>query len=105
MPHFAGLGVIVLAIVGSIITFNWAKLIYPECESKIMLLEVLIAFHMIGFVCVLILIYSRLNPDDIYLNTKNTFLKIKFISMNIFGLGYLFHVYLWVIPIETFLSK
>lgn len=57
------LSVNVLSIVGSIMTFNWAKLIYPECGSKIMLIGVLITLYSIGFACVLILIYSRLNPD------------------------------------------
>lgn len=63
LPHFVMLSVNVLAIVGSIMTFNWAKLIYPECGSKIMLIGVLITLYSIGFACVLILIYSRLNPD------------------------------------------
>lgn len=97
MPHFVVLGVTVLAIVGSIMIVNWAKLIYPKCESKIMVLAVLSIFNTIGLVSVVFLIYSRLNPKDMYLTTRNTFLKIKLISMYIFGLGYFFHcgLYLW----------
>lgn len=70
---------------------NWAKLVYPECESQIMVLAVLITFHVIGLLSVWYLIYSRINHKDKNLTTGNSFLKIKLISMYIFGLGYMFH--------------
>lgn len=93
LPHLVVIGVVALAIVGSIMAVNWAKLIYPECESNIMVLGVLITFHIIGLLSVWYLIYSRINQwqDDENLSTGNTFLKIKLISLYIFGLGYMFH--------------
>lgn len=93
LPHLVVIGVVALAIVGSIMAVNWAKLIYPKCESNIMVLGVLITFHIIGLLSVWYLIYSRINQcrDDENLSTGNTFLKIKLISLYIFGLGYMFH--------------
>lgn len=97
VPHLVVLGVVVLAIVVSIMAVNWANLIYPECESEKMVLAVLLTFQSIGVICVLFLIYFRKKASDMNLTTKDTFLKIKLISVYIFGVGYLFHCgyYMW----------
>lgn len=76
---------------------NWLKVINHECDSEIQVLAVLITFNSIGTFCVGYLIYSRTKNNDMNLTTKNISLKIKLISMYIFGVGYLFHcgLYVW----------
>lgn len=94
------LGVVVLAVVVSIMVVNWAKLIYKKCYSDRMVLSVLITFNVIGVIFVAILSYLRAKHSG-FGNRKNrrklTFLKIKLFSMYIFGICYLFHcgLYLW----------
>lgn len=107
VPHLVVLGVVVLAIVVSIMAVNWANLIYSECDSEIMVLAVLLTFQLIGVFCVIVLIYLRKTASDMNLKTKDTFLKIKLISMYIFGVGYLFHCgfYMWKHEVTQECSK
>lgn len=94
------LGVLLLGIVVSIMAVNWAQLISPECENENMVLIVLLISISIGLISVVGLLISRqihfkLEPSE---NKRSiTFLKIKLISMYIFGLGYIFHcgLYTW----------
>lgn len=94
------LGVVVLAVVVSIMVVNWTKLIYKKCYSDRIVLSVLITFNVIGVIFVAILSYLRAKHSG-FGNRKNrrklTFLKIKLFSMYIFGICYLFHcgLYLW----------
>lgn len=79
---------------------NWAQLISPECENENMVLIVLLISISIGLISVVGLLILRqinfkLEPSEN--KTSITFLKIKLISMYIFGLGYIFHcgLYTW----------
>ena len=102
------LGVVVLAIVVSIMVVNWAKLIFEEDISNVMVLIVLITANSSGVLGLLSLacyrfyewhkanlenesILSRPNVKEI------TFLKVKLFSMILFGLCYIIHcvLYAW----------
>lgn len=94
------LGVLLQAIVVSIMVVNWAQLISPECENENMVLIVLLTSISIGLISVVGLLILRqinfkLEPTEN--KTSITFLKITLISMYIFGLGYIFHcgLYTW----------
>lgn len=73
------------------------SVLYVKCDSQTMVLAVVFTFNSLGTICVGYLIYSRAKNNDMNLTTKNTFLKIKLISMYIFGIGYMYHcaLYIW----------
>lgn len=94
------LGVLLQAIVVSIMAVNWAQLISPECENKNIGQIVLIISVSIGLVSIIVLLCLRQRNFKSELSehkTSITFLKIKLISLYIFGLGYMFHcgLYTW----------
>lgn len=94
------LGVLLQAIVVSIMAVNWAQLISPECENKKMGQIFLIISVSIGLVSIIVLLCLRQRNFKSKLSehkTNITFLKIKLISLFIFGLGYMFHcvLYTW----------
>lgn len=92
-------GVVILAIVVSIMAIHWANLIYDDdCSSEKMVLWLLIVVSALGIISVLILIIFRFWNGDNSIHTSGiTFLKIKLVFMYIFGLGYLSHcgLYAW----------
>lgn len=88
------LGVLLPAIVVSIMAVNWAQLISPECKNKNMGQIVLIISVSIGLVSIIVLLCLRQRNFKSELSehkTSITFLKIKLISLYIFGLGHMFH--------------
>lgn len=94
------LGVLLQAIVVSIMAVNWAQLISPECENENMVQIVLMISISIGLISVVVLLFLRQRNSRSELpehKTSITFLKIKLISLYIFGLGYMFHcgLYTW----------
>lgn len=98
------LGVVLLAIVVSIMVINWAKLIFKKCDSEKMVLDVLIAFSVFGLCSIIALIFARFGYGRYVHNSKGIpFLKIKLISMNIFGVGFMFHcgLYYWKHSIDV----
>lgn len=94
------LGVLLQGIVVSIMAVNWAQLISPECENENMVQIVLMISISIGLISVVVLLFLRRRNSKSELSehkTSITFLKIKLISLYIFGLGYTFHcgLYTW----------
>lgn len=79
---------------------HWAKLLYTSCYSEQIVSYLLIASSSIGIISTLCLHCLRLWKIRNMNKTKNTcipFLKVKLISMYVFGLGYVFHcvLYAW----------
>lgn len=102
------LGVVILAIVVSIMVINWAKLIFNKCTSENMVLWALFVFSLIGLFSIIGLIAARFLKDRYKHNSKGIpFLKIKLISMNIFGVGFMFHcgLYFWKHSIDVKCAK
>lgn len=97
--QLVALGVVLLAVIVTIMAVNWAKLITDVCKSEKMVLLVLIVFISIGVVCVFgLLIFRICHKRSVEIHTTQiTFFRIKLISMYIFGLGFLFHcgLYIW----------
>lgn len=93
------LGVILMAVVVTIMAVNWAKLISKKSKSELMVLWALFLCSLFGLICVVILIILRIIFERRVTGKKIriTFLRIKLISMYVFGLGYLFHcgLYIW----------
>ena len=102
------LGVVVLAVVVSIMVVNWAKLIFEEDISNVMVLIVLITANSSGVLglfslaCFRFYEWYRANPETERVlrkpNVKEiTFLKVKRFSMVVFGLCYIMHCvfYAW----------
>ena len=102
------LGVVVLAVVVSIMVVNWAKLIFEEDISNVMVLIVLITANSSGVLglfslaCYRFYEWYRANPETERVlrkpNVKEiTFLKVKRFSMVVFGLCYIMHCvfYAW----------
>lgn len=92
-------GVVVLAIVVSIMAIHWAKLLYEDCYSDKLIFWLLVIASLAGIFFLSILIFLRFNNFDNSIHTSSgiTFLKIKLVFMYIFGVGYLFHcgLYAW----------
>lgn len=102
--QFVVFGVIVHAVVVSIMAVNWAELIFMKCESEQMVLVILIIFSSTGFICTALLLFLRGKKYNIFSETKGiTFLKIKLISLYVFGIGYMFHcgLYVWKHSLKT----
>lgn len=69
-----------------------------------MVLDVLIAFSVFGLCSIIALIFARFGYGRYVHNSKGIpFLKIKLISMNIFGVGFMFHcgLYYWKHSIDV----
>lgn len=100
------LGIILLAILLSIMVVNWAQLIRKSYLSEYMVLIVLIIVNGSGFLCVWILGFCRLssvssendNTEQQNNDIKITFMEIKLFSMYFFGSCYLYHcgLYAWM---------
>lgn len=93
------LGVVLLAVIVTIMAVNWAKLISDECHSESIVLIVLLIFIIVGLISVWMLLFLRIRCNrsvEIH-TTEMAFLRIKLISMYIFGLGFLLHcgLYIW----------
>lgn len=92
-------GVVVLAIVVSIMAIHWAKLLYEDCYSDKLIYWLLVIVSAVGIISVSILIILRFKncANSIHTSSGITFLKIKLVFMYIFGVGYLFHcgLYAW----------
>lgn len=102
--QFVVFGVIVHAVVVSIMAVNWAELIFMKCESEQMVLVILIIFSSTGFICTALLLFLRGKKYNIFSETKGiTFLKIKLISLYVFWNR--LHVSLWIICMETFIKN
>lgn len=94
--QFVVFGVIVHAVVVSIMVVNWAELIFKKCESETMVLVILLIFSSIGLFSTGVLLWFRRKKYENLSETKRiTFLKIKLISLYVFGIGYLFHCALY----------
>ncbi|XP_022304728.2 uncharacterized protein LOC111111853 isoform X1 [Crassostrea virginica] len=102
------LGVVVLALVVSIMVVNWAKLIFEEDISNVMVLIVLITANSSGVLglfslaCFRIYEWHKAKLENKRIpnrpNVKEiTFLKVKRFSMVLFGLCYIIHcvLYAW----------
>lgn len=94
------LGVLLQAIVVSVMAVNWAQLISPRCENENMVQIVLIISVSIGSVSIVVLLCLRqkkFKTERSEYKTSIKFLKIKLVSLYIFGLGYMFHcgLYTW----------
>lgn len=77
---------------------HWAKLIYKDCHSEMIVFWLLVLVSALGIILVLFLTFLRCRNKDYFIHTPGiTFLKIKLVFMYIFGLGYLFHcgLYAW----------
>lgn len=102
--QFVVFGVIVHAFVVSIMVVNWAELIFKKCESETMVLVILLFFSFIGLLSTAFLLWFRRKKYENLSETKRiTFLKIKLISLYVFGIGYLFHcaLYAWKHSIKS----
>lgn len=98
------LGVVILALVVSIMAMHWAKLIYEDCYSDMIVFCLLIVVSSLGIISILILLFLPLCNSDNFIHTPGiTFFKIKLVFMYIFGLGYLFHcgLYAWKHTVEN----
>lgn len=102
--HLVVLGVVIVAIVVSIMTIHWAKIIYEECYSDRMVYLLLIVLSALGLVSGVFLISLRFKRKTELCvfsisnhTTGITFMKIKLVFMFIFGICYLFHcgLYVW----------
>lgn len=94
------LGVLLQAIVVSVMAVNWAQLISPRCKNENRVQIVLIISVSIGSVSTVVLLCLRqkkFKAERSEHKTSITFLKIKLIALYIFGLGYMFHcgLYTW----------
>lgn len=92
------LGVVVLAIMFSIMVVNWAKLTFNQEVQEIAVLVFLILLNGFGLVCVCLLglFYSKSTVDENSSSHKRDSKKLHFpekklLAIYFFGFGYLFH--------------
>lgn len=92
-------GVVVFVIVVLIMVIYWVKLFYEDCYFDKLIYWFLVIVSVVGIIFVFIFIIlcfkNCVNLINILLGI--IFLKIKFVFMYIFGVGYLFYcgLYVW----------
>jgi hypothetical protein len=95
---YVTLGVLILAVVFSIMLVNWMRLVYEKITSEQMVLGVLLIFIIIGFLSICIL-YRKSKYE--HCTRQNYFISIKLVFLFVFGYCFIGHCTLYFLKHVT----